>query len=356
VLLSQEAARKASAMMERKWTVRPYQPEDVDSLQELYTLVFREPRPAQHLVWKYSRNPAGSGLSMVAELSGQMVGHYGMMPTWLRIGKQVVLGVQACEAMTHPDFRNQGISIALARAGMDAAIAKGVEAGYGLAPLDKSYHGLVARLNWDHVTDIPCWARVLNANVLKGRFRRIRHLVSLGLNFLPSGNRTPGGVEIRDEKPSDEEMVSLAELTSSREKLPACSVQRSVDWFKWRFDSESKRSYVWSSAYRDGKLEAWAAFGINEWGEMPLIDMNGSDPKSLEAVVSAATRQARKLGVSALFAYTSDQNMVRALKSCGYLRHGSIPLVVRQFTLRTLDANIHVDSSWHITSQDFDTF
>lgn len=348
--------KSSSALPDRKWKVRNYRLEDVNALQELSAKVFQGARPTQHFIWKFHRNPAGDGINMVAEYSDRIIGHYGMIPTWFRIGKEAVYGVQACEAMTHPDFRNQGISLALAKACTDEAIAKGVEAAYGLAPVDKSYHGLVVRLNWDHTGDIPCWVRILNSNVMNGRYRRFRHLASLGLPFLPKGNSAPQGVEIRREKPSDEEMVSLAESTNSDVTVPTCSVQRSADWFRWRFDPESQRRYVWCSAYRDSKLEAWAAFGINNWGELPLIEMNGADLHSVEAVVSEATRQARKLGVPALLAYTTSEDLVPALKACGYFGHGSMPLVVRSLTLRTLGANLHLHSSWRMTSQDFDTF
>jgi len=346
-------SKSGSALSDRKWKVRNYRLEDAYALEELSATVFKESRPAQHFVWKFHRNPAGNGINMVAEHSNRIIGHYSMLPTWLRVGDEVVYGVQACDLMVHADFRNQGMFIALQEACTDAAIAKGVEAGYGF-PNENSYHGLVFRMNWDHPNDIPYWLRILDSSAVKGRYRRVRHLASLGLRFLPMGSTR--GVEIRNEKPSDEEMVSLAELENSNVTRHACSVQRSVDWFRWRFDPESQRRYVWCSAYRHDKLEAWTAFGLNDWGESPMIDMMGSNPHSLEAVVSAATCQAKKLRVPALVAYTNKEDAIRALRSCGYLRHGSIPLTVRQLTLRTLDANLHSHSSWRISSQDFDTF
>ena len=345
---------EGDVLSERKWTIRNYRPEDADAVQELSARVFHERRPAQHFVWKFNANPAGLSISMVAEHSGRIVGQYAMLPTWLRIGGEVVFGVQACEAMTDPDFQKRGISTALAKGCMDVAVAKGVEVGYGL-PNPLSYGALV-RLNWEHTGDISRWVRVLKPAHLTMLPGPMRYVASLGQHLLPIGNDAPHGIEIRREKPTDQQLVHLAKHTTPDETDRTCRIERSVDWFKWKFDSRSQRRYVWFSAYRDGNLEAWAAFGINDWGELPLIDLMGSDPASLEAVVSGATRRAKELGLPALLAFTHDRNLVQALKSCGYFRYKSMPLVVRSFTSRVLDGNIRRHSSWRIASQDFDTF
>jgi hypothetical protein len=142
------------------------------------------------------------------------------------------------------------------------------------------------------------------------------------------------------ERPSLEELVSLADLQTLDELRGTCRIDRSVDWFKWRFDSESQHRYVWFSAYRGGSLKAWATFRVNDWGETPLIDISGSEADALEAVVSGATYRAKQLGLPLLMAVTNDGNAIRALKSCGYLQRGSLPLIVRSLTSRNMDGNI----------------
>jgi len=345
---------ESDVVSERKWHIRNYRPEDADAVQELSGKVFHERRPAQHFVWKFNENPAGLSIGGVAEHSDRIVGHYAMLPTWLRIGREVVFGVQACESMTEPDFRNQGISTALAKSCMAAAVARGVEVGYGL-PNPLSYGPLV-RLDWEHTGDFPRWVRVLKPVHLTMLPRPMRYVASFGQHLLPIGDNAPPDIHIRTEKPTDQELVSLTKSITSDETDQTCRIERSIDWFKWKFDSRSQRRYVWLSAYRGGNLKAWAAFGINDWGELPLIDTMGSDPASLEAVVSGATRRAKELGLPALLAFPDNRNVVQALKSCGYFRHKNMPLVVRSFTSRVLDGNIHDHSSWRIASQDFDTF
>jgi GNAT superfamily N-acetyltransferase len=338
----------------REWNVREFRDEDVDASAKLFAEVFHQNRPKEHFIWKFHDNPAGRGLIIVAEHSNQIVGQYTLIPTRLRLGNETVLGAISLDTMTHPDYRGQGMFVVLAKACMELAASKRVEVLY-TNPNKDSYPWFVHRLNWDHTGDISEWVRVLNPSGLaRWMSRPIRYLAPLGLPLLPIGNNVPHGIDIRPEKPTDEELVSLAELKTEGETGKTCRVQRSVDWFKWRFDSKSQRSYVWFSAYCDGKLKAWAAFGTNDWGEMPSIHMFGSDQHALEAVVSSATRRAKQSRVPALVTFTNDKNISHVLKSCGYFRHGSLPLVVRSLTSRTLDGNIHLHSSWRIASEDID--
>ena len=342
-------------MSERKWNVREYQPEDVHQVRDLYAKVFQQTRPLEHFIWRFHNNPTGRGVVMVAEDSDRIVGQYALMPTRLRLGSELVLGAQSLDTMTHPDYRNQGMFVALAKACMQLAISKGIEVLYGF-PNQISYHGFVYRLNWDHTGDIPTWVRTLNPGAIGSISRPIRYLAALGLPLWSMGNGAPHGIDIRTERPSLEELVALADLQTPDESRGGCRIDRSIEWFKWRFDSESQRRYVWFPAYRDGNLKAWASFGLNDWGEPPLIDMSGSEADALEAVVSRATRHAKQLGLPQLRAVTNDKKAIRALKSCGYLQRVSLPLIVRSLTSRNMAENIHLHSSWRITSEDLDTF
>ena len=328
--------------------------EDVNSLEELSAKVFHEVHPKEYFVWKFIDNPAGRGSNMVAEVSGNIVGHGSLIPTPLRIGNEVVLGGQGVDSMIHPD--HQGLFVPLFEACMELAASKGIEVAYG-CPNQNSFPALVHMLNWDHTGEIPQWLRILNPNAnWLASLSLPKKLASWGMHLLPLGNRNPPGCTVRVERPSDQELLSLDDLTSS--KLPArtCRIGRSPEWFKWRFDAASQHQYQWFSAYRDGELKAWAVFGLNDSGEQPMIDMSGIDPAALEASVSAATRRAKELGLATLVSVTNDDAAIQTLKSCGYLRRKSMPLTVRSLTTRILNANIHSHSSWRLTSQDLDGF
>ncbi len=336
----------------RAWKIRDYRLDDVDALRDLFAVVFHQVRPREHFVWKYHDNPVGRAVITVAEASSGIVGVYALVPTRIRLGDRLVLGAQSLDTMTHTDFRGQGMFVALARACMETASANGVEILYGF-PNDASYHGFVNRLGWKHADDIPRWVRLLNPDSVAAMPRPIQHLASIGLRILWTGNSAPKGIDVRTNRPSVDELLALAgsDVPDSR-----CRVERSRDWYSWRFDSASQRKYLWFSAYREGRLRAWAAFGINEWGEVPLLDMAGIEAEALEAVVSSATRHAKALGLGVLESFTNDQVAERALRSCGYFRRGSLPLIVRSLPSRDPRSKISLPTSWYISSEDADTF
>jgi len=337
----------------RRWVMREYQPEDVEGIRELSTAVFHDTRPTEHFTWKLEHNPAGR-IGMIAEHSGRIVGFTVFVPMRLRIGNELILGVQGADSMTHPD--HQGIFVPLQKACMESAIAKGFEVAFGL-PNEYSYPALVLLLNWDHTGDVPRWIRVLNTDsAFLASLSRPKKIMAEAMRLFPMGNRTPSGIEIRRERPSDEELVSLANRATMNETARMCRVEHSADWFRWRFDSASQRRYQWFSAYVGRDLKAWAAFGLNDWGELPLIGMSGTDRRALEAVVSLATRHAKELRLGVLMSVTNSDSVIRALKSCGYLQYRRLPLVVKSLTNRILNANIHYHSSWRVSSEDLDTF
>jgi hypothetical protein len=108
-----------------KWHVREYRPEDIEGVRGLFGEVFHHDWPIEHFLWKFKDNPAGSGIIILAEYSRQIVGQYALMPTWLRLGNEVVFGAQSVDTMTHPDYRNQGMFTVLAKACFELAAKKG---------------------------------------------------------------------------------------------------------------------------------------------------------------------------------------------------------------------------------------
>ncbi len=339
-----------------KWYIREYKPEDAESIRKLFVEVYHKSLPSEVLIWKFHKNPAGQGIVMVAEDSNKIVGQFALMPMWLRLGNEVVLGAQSLDTMTHPSYRNQGMFILLAKACMTLAKNKGIEVLYGF-PNEYSYHGFVNRLNWDYVGSIPNWVRVLKSDGFTSYPSLIRQIMSLGLPFLPIGHSNFRGIEIRVEAPIKDEVVSLVNSTFRDKESEICRVERSKEWVKWRFDPASQRHYVWFSAYRDGKLAACAVLRISDWATCtPVVDVLGVDTRALEIVVSKATRYAKQIGLPLVAAVTNYTNVERALKSCGYFRRGSSPLIIRSLTSRLLSGNIRLYSSWGISSADVDTF
>lgn len=340
-----------------RWVIRASSSEDLKAIDELFATVFWY-RPPGHSIWKFAENPAGSGIGMVAVDSGRIVGQYVLMPTKLRLGREVVLGAQSLDTMTHPDYRRQGMFLTLTKACTELAAKRGVEVLYGF-PGPNTYQAFIQRLNWNHVSNIPVWVRIIRPEALSPIPNVLKPIGALGVRararMLPKGNSSPRGIEVRLGCPSEKNVESL--LEDWRKSEGTCRVDRSIEWFRWRFDPASQTDYRWAVAYRDGNARAWAVWGIRQWGNhTAMIDLLGCDCEALEAATSTAVRQAIKTDVPRLLAITNEPVHIRALKSCGFIQHGTVPLIVRSMTSRNLDGNIHDQSSWRIHTADADTF
>jgi N-acetylglutamate synthase-like GNAT family acetyltransferase len=305
-----------------------------------------------HDVWKFRDNPAGPGIVVVAVDAGRIVGQYALLPTRLRLGDEVVLGAESVDTMIHPDYRNQGMFVTLAKACLELAAKKGVEALYGF-PNTSSYPGFIRRLNWDHTGDIPIWKRIFSSAALTSFPRVVKPVAALGLHLLPWGNISRN-MDIRPGIPCEDDLNSL--LVDWRASEDLCRVDRSIEWYRWRFHPNSQHSYEWVTVYHNREVQALAIWGVREpWGGV-LMDLLGSNSEALEAATSSAIRRAKKSGVSGLTAVTNCQQAIQVLKSCGFIRAGSFPLIMRSMTPRTLGGNIHNHASWQIFSADLDIF
>jgi hypothetical protein len=242
--------------------------------------------------------------------------------------------------------------VELAKACVELGAAKGLEALYGF-PNARIYPPMTRRVNWDHTGDIPRWVRPLNA-ARTSLPSVVKPVAAVGVHLLRRGRRGAGDIEIRIGRPSDHDLESLLATWKASEEL--CRVERSMEWISWRFDAKSQRAYEWMTAYRGGTARAYAIWGILRPEAGGLADLIGSDSEALEAATSAAVQRAKERGMGTLSAVTNEQDAIRALKSCGFFRRGSYPLIVRSMTARNLGGNIHDHASWRIISADLDTY
>jgi predicted N-acetyltransferase YhbS len=215
------------------WTIRQGTSDDSEALRDLFTVVFGRDRGQEHPAWKFDRNPAGPPVLALAEHEGRVVGQYALWPVRLRVGKEVLLGAQSLDTMTHPDYRGQGMFPRLAVEAMRFAEQRGVEVLFGF-PNAASYPGFVNKLDWDHTGDVPQYARVLRPSGhprIPGWAGPVTDALAAGL---PSGPHS--GFSTQSIAPDGEALVRLwAEGCQADE----CAVERDEAYVQWRFDPSS---------------------------------------------------------------------------------------------------------------------
>lgn len=97
-------------MTDDTYTVRRYERGDREGFRTVFETVFGHAFTDETFEWKFERNPYVSHVPiLVAETDGEIVGARGFLGHRVRAGDRTVLGLQATDAMVHPDHRGQGV-------------------------------------------------------------------------------------------------------------------------------------------------------------------------------------------------------------------------------------------------------
>lgn len=154
-------------------------PEDGQAIMELDDII----RPGvkhdlDHWKWEYFENPVGKIFSFVAQDDGKIVGHHGVLPTWMNVGGKKIMGAQACDDETHPAYRKQGIFSSLVRQSGAYAASEGVSLLYGFP--NELNHPIYVKFGWSHPGRLPRLVKVISRkSLLMDDLRRLPRLLKL---------------------------------------------------------------------------------------------------------------------------------------------------------------------------------
>jgi hypothetical protein len=75
------------------------------------------------------------------------VAYYGVIPCFIKYGKQIMLAAQSADTMTHPQYRYKGMFVELSNLTFELCGELGIRLVFGF-PNQNSYHGAVNKLGW----------------------------------------------------------------------------------------------------------------------------------------------------------------------------------------------------------------
>ena len=331
---------------------------DFELVRDLYGAVRNGNRPESYDRWRLLDNPVAPCPAILAMDGERCCGLYLLWPTRLQLGREVVLGAQSVDTMTHPDYRNQGMFTALARDCLDLAASRGFQALYGF-PNPLSYPGFVRRLNWDHTGDVRHWVRFIRPSRLPRVPAVLGPVLDAVAKVLPRGGGR--GVEVTCGRPDSETLARFLAEWADRPEL--CRVSRDMEWLDWRYSPASDMDYEWLVAWRGGQPIACGVWGMRGagWGDQAdgrakVMETFGADSAGLSAVIAAAIASATAKGAWLIETLTNLEPVTGLLMRAGFVSHRKAPFIVRGLTCRTLGGNIHTHSVWRIVGGDIDTF
>lgn len=240
--------------MKRTWQIRSYQEGDEQQVLRLRHMVFGDLDPVRlrpstwH--WQFRNNPAGEAFCCLAEDRGVIVGQYVAIPTRFSVRGQETLFAFSCDTMIHPEYRNQGMFLALAN-----ELYRSIESRYQITtvwgfPNEISLPGFTRRLGWHTLALFPLWVLPVRP------FQAIRRHLSLL-------NRPKSDAPLSGKGP--------ASVVSTDQEMPGLLIQ-TINHFGDEFDQ------LWSShkrlapvvQIRDRLYLNWRYLGVPEFGYRPF--------------------------------------------------------------------------------------
>jgi hypothetical protein len=106
-----------------------------------------------YFIWLYFKNPDGDVIGFDAFNDNELVGHYACIPTYINLKGNKVKGLLSLNTMTHPEFRNKGLFLNLAKKTYSLGEKLGYECIYGVSNKNSTY-GFVNKLGFQFVCQL----------------------------------------------------------------------------------------------------------------------------------------------------------------------------------------------------------
>jgi hypothetical protein len=269
------------------YEIRPFRPEDEDSLLETYNRVFAAegtpPRTREEWRWAFERNPAGRRI-FVALREGRVVAQYAAMPVRMRCEGRQVTALHIVDSMVHPEHRSGA-----QQPGLFVATARAFSEAYGGPERELLHFGWPVERAW------RVGRRMLDYEIV-----RVQNAMVAEASSLARASALPDGV--RAVERFGPEFDALGERCAA--DVAACGL-RGAAFLAWRYAEHPRRRYRSLAAGAPGSpegLAVWrrAQFGgteaacLVEW----LVPLGADD--AARALLAAVAAEVRAAGLDTL--------------------------------------------------------
>lgn len=319
-------------------------PDDREGILRLRSIVFPkedlEKRAADFWDWEFTSGPAGPGRAFVVEAERAIVGHFAVIPQQYEAGISLSGGL-AVDAMTHPDFRREGVfrrlvTFASERLRQEFQVAIAFQIRQQVLP------GMMAG-GWQPADTVPVLLRPVSwAGVAR----------DLGLPLRPRAGKRPARrvASIRPLTGADLEMLDpLVAISNPRQPRTAAFV-------RWRYLSSPGRHYNLLGLFDMDELRAFVVTRdtvLRGMRTVAIADGGASDLAAMRDLLGFVCDEAARRGISLAAALMSPAHpSYAAFKSSGFFRGPHrFRLLMQTFDdrLRTVTAD-----AWSLTWGDTD--
>jgi len=358
--------------MNKGYTLREFRDGDEEGIFELWQSIHPDDRTGRdewmkYWTWLYRENPAVEAIIQVAEDNGKIITHHAIVPVWLNIGTEQAMGSWGVDAMTHPQYRRQGIWEKVIKEIWVRAADNGIDITPGF-PNRYSLPGLTEKLQWFKITSMTLafkpvdWEKTLAVKVGNRFLLKAGSLVAA----------VASGVQnINNRRLSGTEDISVHTITSFDDRFAALwdnvsrqyliMTARTPAYLNWRF-SRPDAEYTMMAAEKNNELQGYVVLRDRDVNGAPvsyIVDMVAESPETMRYLISESVKTCKRNGSAALlFSYIGDNRYRLPLKREGFL---SFPFMkgglfcARLNTDRFSQSMLQETGNWMVQPSDADT-
>lgn len=316
-----------------KWSIRAYGDGDEEGIFELWKAVYPEnPYDRQQWLrwwhWMYRANPTGIGVICVAEHDGRIVGHAAEVPLMMKIGCENVLVGLGIDAMTHPEYRRQGMYLAVVKARRTQGEARGIRATYAF-PNKLSYPGQVKELSAFDIATMQKVVKPLNwRNAMKTQTKS---------SFLSTIGAAAGGLLdatfFRARKPPVLEGLTIAPVSRFDERIDELwkrvssqyqvIVLRSKEYLNWRYAAVPDTDYLICLAEQAEAVAGYLVLSRKQVDQARIgiiLDVFAESEEIAQCLVSEAVTRCRQEKLDLIYgARMEGTSLAKTFRRSGFL-------------------------------------
>lgn len=304
---------------------------------------------AETWLWKYKNNPTSMHLvNAVAESDGRIVGHYGIVPLSIVHQGVVFQGAQAVDAAVLPEFRRQGIFLALGNFVLSGAADKGTYLTYAFPGLyslkvnhELGFHPIMYKPEMvrilspkefiienlhsfpDAIHEYWRWRyrKDWSPNVIK-RMAQYRLLLLWTISWMSVPVRprkiSIDGMQIKSVEIFDS---SFDRFFEARQSSITFGLVKDSKYLTWRYLEHPDRDYQILVAFEQAEMVGYMVL-FNDHGKSSICECEYLPGKeqAVHALVEYAVIVARQAGSRVMDVWAADQNpLCKALQNAGFI-------------------------------------
>jgi GNAT superfamily N-acetyltransferase len=231
--------------MERAWTSRWMEPEDLPKLEEFRRTIgngdiYSRAEMADYYEWKYFTGAPDPACVRVADDGGKIVGMTAGTIKRVAIRGKVVPCAEIGDAFAHPDYRKQGMFTALGQAVSGELEKRGIDFVYA-RPNANSYPGFVRKFGFENALYLKTMRRVVSIDSILRRktgggtlytlSRPIGSILAKTV-YRIAGYRDLPGITVSEASSFDQRVDRLSEAVA---RDYAAMIVRDAEYLNWRY-------------------------------------------------------------------------------------------------------------------------